>query len=377
MNLRKPGLSAVRPSDWLTAELAAWTKRLESGPSQDRPTIRKTLGQWLQNADVAAIRDEASLSRLPTKEREEFTQLWANVTEAPFRDLAPLNKRLAALSAAEQVEEVRKELKKLNPDYDGTLKPTIENDAVIGMEFTTDHVADISPVRALTRLQRLALRGSYFKKGLLTDLTPLKGMPLKSLDVGGNQVTDLTPLKGVPLEKLDMWQGFWGTDLTPLEGMPLKSLNCGGGGQKLDLTPLAGSRLEFLCVNHTKVSDLAPLKNVPLKELLCSNTPVSDLNPLRGMRLRQLNIENCKVSNIGPVKGMPLNELDIKGTSVTDLSPLKDLPIKMLNCDFQAPRDAKTLGAIKTLETINGVTAKKFWETERTKRSPAPASNRG
>ena len=382
---------------WLRAELAVWARLFESGPPQERPAILQTLGHWQQDTNLAGIRDAASLARLPAEEQKEVAQLWADVAKV---EDGPFTQQMATLpaAAAKLLKQVRKQLKKRNPDYDGTLTPTFENDAVIGLTFTTDHVTDISPVRALSRLQKLEVQGSGAGRGSLTDLsplkgmpltflglqengrltelTPLKGMPLKNLALGGTGVTDLTPLSGMPLEWLFMW-GNRVSDLTPLKGMPLKWLNCGGSGQKLDLTPLAGLRLEFLCVNHTKVSDLAALKDVPLKELLCSNTPVSDLNPLRGMRLRQLHIENCKVSNLGPVKGMPLNELDIKGTSVTDLSPLKDLPIKMLNCDFQAPRDAKTLGAIKTLETINGVPAKKFWETERTKRSPAPASNRG
>jgi hypothetical protein len=66
------------------------------------------------------------------------------------------------------------------------------------------------------------------------------------------------------------------------------------------------------------------------------------------------------VSDLAPVKGMPLNSLFIKGTSVTDLTPLKDLPLKDIWCDFQASRDAKILGAIKTLKTINDVPAKQF-----------------
>ena len=68
------------------------------------------------------------------------------------------------------------------------------------------------------------------------------------------------------------------------------------------------------------------------------------------------------LSDLAPLKDMPLNSLLIKGTSVTDLAPLKDLPLKEIWCDFQAPRDAKILRAIKTLETINGKPADQFWK---------------
>ncbi len=290
---------------------------------------------------------------------------------------------VAAMPAAEQVKAVGARLKQLNPEFDGNVTPTLENGVATGLEFLTDHVSDIAPVRVLTRLQNLNIKGSAYGKGSLADLTPLKGMPLadlsildnpavtdlsalkgmplKNLNIGGTGVTDLTPLKGMPLETLFMW-GFWGSDLTPLEGMPLKWLNCGGRGQKLDLTPLAGLPLEYLCVNITQVSDLTPLKGMPLTGLECQNTLVSDLAPLRGMRLQRLHIANSRVSDLAPVKGMPLNSLTIENTSVTDLSPLKDLPLKRISCDFQAPRDARILRAITTLETINDKPADEFWK---------------
>ena len=190
-------------------------------------------------------------------------------------DLGPFIKRIATLPAGEQVEQVGKELKKRNPDYDGMLTSTIEKDAVIGLTFTTDHSTDISPVRALTRLRKLVFLGSDGRTGSLADLSPLKGMPLTFLDLSENGgIKDLTPLKGIPLKTLDLG-GTAVTDLTPLMVMPLERLYMWGGFRGSDLTP---------------------------------------------------------------VKGMPLDELNIKGTFVIDLSVLQDLPLKILNCDVQLPR---------------------------------------
>ncbi len=64
----------------------------------------------------------------------------------PFTDADV--QRIAALPAAEQVEEVRKELMRRNPGFDGALTPTIETDVVTGLAFSTEQVSDISPVRA-------------------------------------------------------------------------------------------------------------------------------------------------------------------------------------------------------------------------------------
>ncbi len=47
---------------------------------------------------------------------------------------------------------------------------------------------------------------------------------------------------------------------------------------------------------------------------------------------------------------------------MTDLSPLRGMPLKELRCDFKPERDAKILRSIKTLETINGKSAREFWK---------------
>lgn len=84
-------------------------------------------------------------------------------------------KRIAALPVADQVEEVRKELKKRNPTFEGTVTPTIENDVVTGIEFFTNQVSD---------------------------LKPLNEMPLTDLHTDNSQVADLSPLKGMPVTQI-------------------------------------------------------------------------------------------------------------------------------------------------------------------------------
>ena len=58
----------------------------------------------------------------------------------------------------------------------------------------------------------------------VTDLSPLKGMPLEGLYLDFTKVTDLTTLEGMPLKVLYL-SGTKVTDLTPLEGMPLEGLH--------------------------------------------------------------------------------------------------------------------------------------------------------
>jgi eukaryotic-like serine/threonine-protein kinase len=65
--------------DWLKAELAAWTKLLESGPPQARPVVAQTLQHWKVDANLANIRDAEGLAKLPESERKEWQALWAEV----------------------------------------------------------------------------------------------------------------------------------------------------------------------------------------------------------------------------------------------------------------------------------------------------------
>ena len=53
------------------------------------------------------------------------------------------------------------------------------------------------------------------QKCQITDLSPLKGLPIRSLDCRSNPITDLSPLQGMPLRFLDI-RSTKVTDLTPL-----------------------------------------------------------------------------------------------------------------------------------------------------------------
>ena len=65
--------------DWLKADLAAWSKILESGPPQARPVVASTLKHWKEDSDLAGIRDAAALAKLPQEERAACKQLWGDV----------------------------------------------------------------------------------------------------------------------------------------------------------------------------------------------------------------------------------------------------------------------------------------------------------
>jgi serine/threonine-protein kinase len=65
--------------DWLKADLAAWSKILASGPPQARQFVAQTLQHWKADPDLAGIRDQAALAKLPAAERNACRALWSDV----------------------------------------------------------------------------------------------------------------------------------------------------------------------------------------------------------------------------------------------------------------------------------------------------------
>jgi hypothetical protein len=65
--------------EWLQADLVLWTKRTESAKAADRATLRQTLRHWQEDADLASVRDAASLANLAQPEREAWLKIWADV----------------------------------------------------------------------------------------------------------------------------------------------------------------------------------------------------------------------------------------------------------------------------------------------------------
>src|SRR5262249_28535554 len=51
--------------DWLQADLATWWKLLASGPPRARQFVAQTLQHWKADPDLAGIRDQAAIAKLP------------------------------------------------------------------------------------------------------------------------------------------------------------------------------------------------------------------------------------------------------------------------------------------------------------------------
>jgi tetratricopeptide (TPR) repeat protein len=147
------------------------------------------------------------------------------------------------------------------------------------------------------------------------------------LAVPNLSLTDLSPLRGMPLQNLDISGNPHLKDLSPLADCTLDILYATGDTDLVDLSPLKGKRLETLYLNGSGVRNLSPLAGMPLSSLNLSYTAVSDLTPLGGARLKYLFLQNSQVTSLQPLRGQPLTTLFIDGTHITSLDPVGDAPL--------------------------------------------------
>jgi serine/threonine-protein kinase len=63
---------------WLRADLARWQERPRGGKLADQD-LGEEMDHWQTDPDLAGVRDQAALAKLPDAERKEWTKLWGEV----------------------------------------------------------------------------------------------------------------------------------------------------------------------------------------------------------------------------------------------------------------------------------------------------------
>jgi serine/threonine protein kinase len=302
----------------------------------------------VKDKDGTALNEAAGVSRRT-----------GSATVAPLTDADV--QRIAALPAAEQVEEVRKELVRRNPGFDGTVEHKIEDGAVTELRINIDKAMDISPIRVFNALRKLDLSGTHTDwrgNSQPWDLSPLKGTSfdrLTYLNLAYSKVTDagLGPFKGcTKLVHLDL-------DDTRVSDVGMGSFaNC--------------KALTFLHIGDTRVGDrgLAHFRDCTgLTSLNLAHTMVGDagMGHLRHCRnLETMNLTGTRIGDVGvellgDCKG--LRWLDLSGTSVGDtgLASLKDCTkLKLLSLVGTRVTDAGLdgLAGLDVLAELNLVNTK-------------------
>src|SRR5947209_94051 len=116
-------------------------------------------------------------------------------------DLDAWAKQVATFKPDEQAKAVAAKLKELNRGFDGNVQHVAEVDALTSLSYLGNLVRDIRPLAALKGLKHLncacSSDRSVVDEKRLTDLGPLKALPLESLDITHTDVESLAPLEGM------------------------------------------------------------------------------------------------------------------------------------------------------------------------------------
>jgi serine/threonine protein kinase len=268
----------------------------------------------------------------------------------------PLDKAWAAkvgrMATRDKAAAIVQELVRRNPGFDGTsVQIRLKNDKLDLIVTRAAKLLDLTPIQAAAEIDSVAVL-----KGELADLSPLKGLPLKGLDLVETQVADLAPLRGMQLKYLNLNRSSRVKDLMPVVGESIGILDTGGTAVS-DLTPLKlMPNLSVFSCAGSRVTDLKPLAGLAkLTVLNCRAVRISDLKPLEELeKLRHLEAADTAVEDLRPLAKLPLTYLDVRNTKVTDFTPLQKLPIEQLLCDFDAARDGAALRSLPKLKEING-----------------------
>jgi formylglycine-generating enzyme required for sulfatase activity len=302
---------------------------------------------------------------------------------APFTDADV--KQIAALPPVEQVEEVRKELMRRNPGFDGKVEHKIEGGIVTEIRLLPDKVTDISPIRVWSTLQVLHCHGAA-PHGLLMDLTTLGRMNLaglRGLDLQYTNVNDtgmvyfkdsknLTYLNLFDTQVSDAGMAYF-KDCKALTHLYLCSTKVGDAGMAYFKDC---KNLTVLCVHRTQVGDAGMIcfqDCKALTELNVAGTKVTDAGLVHFKdckSLKHLYLDRTHVGDAGlaQFKGLPLTKLAIENTAVTDLTPLQGMPLEEIHLTPKTiARGLSILRGMKSLKTIGlewpqSWPAAEFWD---------------
>lgn len=244
------------------------------------------------------------------------------------------------------------------------------NDGVVSQDRGT--VSDLSDLRHMKKLQTLVLDQQE-----ISDITPLKDLPLVSVSLCDNPVKDFSPLadsailEELYIEETEVQSLEAFSELTALRVLAVSN------AEPADLAPLQDSHLEELRIVMIEEESEEILKKLPLRKLMIHSWSAeleekigqmkdleeltvygyqnSSLAPLLGLSgLRKLNLYNGNLQSIeGLEKFSYLYDLCISRTKVKDISQLRKLErLTSISLDNTQITDFTVLKELKALQRL-------------------------
>ena len=263
-----------------------------------RGHILQTLLRW----DDAIDAYEDALARNPNlAAAQQNLSLTRKLLAGGGPDHEPDPKQIAELHAAllkqKRVSEAAALLEKLGPDRPFVMKqlkelaetdpayrelrPFFQNRALRGrvqragdgtfsVDFRGRPLAEVLPFLKARPVQIGTL---YLDEVALPDLGAIAGLPLRVLSLAGcSAISDITPLKDMPLERLNLSRSGV-TDLSALTELPLRDLQLEGCANLKDLTPLGQCRRLESLILPRHAQDIAFLQRLTRLKFLGYKSP--------------------------------------------------------------------------------------------------------
>jgi internalin A len=220
---------------------------------------------------------------------------------------------------------IQETLRKANPDYRGQGVFHEEKGQIVAAEFPNCSLRDLSPLKGLT-LKILDLSGNPVR-----EIRHLQGMPLNVLWLENTEVVSLSSLSNAKLRELR------------LNNSPIESLD-----------GLQGQPLEQLYAVATRIKDIEPLRKSNLRGLWLTDSPVADLSPLAGLPLESLTAHRTLVNDLSFVRKLPvIQRLHIAETLIEDLTPLEG--IRLTRLVFTPSRIKRGMEAARRLSNLKEI----------------------
>jgi serine/threonine protein kinase/Leucine-rich repeat (LRR) protein len=197
----------------------------------------------------------------------------------------------------------------------------------------------------------------------IANIVPLAEMPLAALNLGNcRHVIDFTPLQNFrSLVELNL-ESTKITDLAPLRGLPLTDLRL-SETEIFDLQPLRGMKLKTLVLRNTRVADLSALKSMPLAYFSTAGIPAMDYSPLAGAPLKECYIQNSPLRDLSFLRHSPVEQLSLFGCASARgfgvLAELKSLNLLVLPSNYRTlpTQDRAAVAALRTHPTLKNIDA--------------------
>lgn len=333
----------------------------------------------LENPDARIVSNMTQKQRLEQMTAAELDQFKRDT----LKDYIPKRDQL---QGPEKINVIRQALSDFNGGIDVNVRPVYEGDQLVGLSLKADPVtvgtkahgnALISDITPLTGLPLKSLDLSFCRS--LTTLRGLEGMPLEKLSIGScKQLADISAIRGAPIQTLYMGD-LKITDLEDLRGMPLKKLQVYGCDGITTTAPLKGIVMDdILFSSCDKLQDISGLESVDASDgtIVLSGLPITDLSPIGGKKIRLLRCQNLdKLSTLVGLKGSEIkilqleymheltdlqalrdvkltDQLKVEGRKIADLTPLSRQRIRSLHLRCQSLTSLSGIEGISTLETL-------------------------